>query len=201
MKFPDNFIINPQIFQLRPPSDCYEKTHNYGLVIKRWDKKVIDMLPEVRNIVKDFPMSFSQKKPDNRTVMNRYLLIRRIRNESIVKKIGDFEKYYLNKCLKLIKKSSIVKADLKDTYIYGVKTKDRFKTKFSILYFKRRFLFLNENEVFILRYLDGSFSVSEISHKLFLRYNYDKKKSFKTIMTFLSYLVDNNISIQIKITR
>jgi len=192
----DNFIIKPHLFRLMPSSECYDKYRDYGITVKKWPNKIAKILPEASNVVKDIPMTFTLEKPKNREKLDRYILLNNIKG--LAKRgITELEKTFLKQSIKYAyaKETSRVKVDLEGMQIFGTQSKDE---SVFVLSTSLKKIILTEKEMFIFQNLNGINFVSEIIAKLSALYKEDKKNSYKSLLQLLYYLVDNNISFDIK---
>ncbi len=196
-KYRDYFLINPQAFQLRPPSECYEKYTDYGLKLKKWDKKVTRILPEVGGIVKNIPMSFSGYNPPNEEVAGRLEMIKNI-NQPFRIKMNENNRRFLKEFLKYIGESSTVKVSGEDFKIYDAKLKAGQKGYFFVADSSGRKILLTEKELFVFQHLNGGVTLSGIAGRLSSGYKLKKNRARAAILKFLNYLVDNDIYLEIK---
>jgi len=196
-KYPNNFIINPQVFQLRPSSRCYGKHREFGIIVKKWNRKVSDAMPEVSDIVKNIPVAFSREKPSNLESRHRYDMLENI-NRPLEINISSLRKTFLNECLKHVKGSSIISATASSRESVYLPATGKSRKTFCVLKYQSKRVVLSGKEELIFKSLDSHNSLSKISDIVSKEYREDKKKSYKFILQFLRYLIDN---IHIKIIR
>lgn len=77
-RYQERFSINPHLFQLRPSSRCYKRHLDYGVKIKKWDRRIRGLIPELSGIIKDVPMIFYGQKPGSRETIRRFKMIKAI---------------------------------------------------------------------------------------------------------------------------
>jgi hypothetical protein len=196
-KYPKNFTINPQLFQLRPPSTCFEKYYNYGLIVKKWNQKISHAIPEVSDIIKNMPMIFFGGRPKNRETLHRFDMISNIvRHDKNIYESGA-EKDFLKECLKHIRKTSIISITTSFKISSCSKATGKSKTTYSLIDYPPNKLVLLDKEMFILKCLNGRNSIADIVTMLFLYCHKDRRKSYKLLLQFLAHLIDNNIFFRI----
>jgi len=105
---------------------------------------------------------------------------------------------FLKECLKHIKKSSIVSIVISFITNSYLEVIGNSKSKFFVINYPPNKLLLSDKEMFILERLNGYNSLSGITAMLSLQYHEDKKRSYKLILQFLNYLINNNIPLKIQ---
>ncbi|MFH1727760.1 MAG: radical SAM protein [Pseudomonadota bacterium] len=73
--YPNQFCLNFEPFQLVPGSKVFESPDNYGILVKGWSAKIINIVPELSEIVQNIPMKIIAS-PSVDTIRKRQMFLK-----------------------------------------------------------------------------------------------------------------------------
>lgn len=186
--------LNVESFQLRPCSKVYENYKDFGLSIKKWDSKTINMIPQVSGIIRQIPMAFKGKPNFNQTSQWAMMMNITFRDDCLISRFESmFQKEFLRKALRHVKDSYKIILTTPDIYT----TQMKLKKKSYLLKWGNQIYPIKEEEKIMLDNFNGDNPLSKIAAELSEKFYSDKRKAGKAILSFLDGLLEKNILFQI----
>jgi hypothetical protein len=195
-KYPYNLLINIEPFQLRPSSAMYENLNDFGLSIKKWGNKIINIVPEVKDIVSQIPMVANSKPTPLQIIWRTNNMLDSFRwNRDVEYEYGlRFEKEFLKKSLKSLKYLHEAKFSLKDFYIASSgERKNSKKQMFALCQNGNVKYVISQKEKLMLDKCNGVLPFHQIIKELSLEFNKSKKQCQKEFLEFLNDLLEKDI--------
>jgi len=198
-KYPLNIIANTETFQLRPLSRIYGALQDFGLSIKKWDSKTVNTLPEVRDIVREIPMSVTGQ-PEPQEIIRRNFIMEKsffLDTDTALEKNLKYNTAFLKKALRYIRFSYKVKLSTRNTYGRPPSIQDLLKKGCFLISRNNRKHVITQEEKVMFDKLDGKTSLSSVAEELSIEFSRGKKKCMDGLLKFLSDLLKKNILFEI----
>ncbi|MDD5005293.1 MAG: radical SAM protein [Candidatus Omnitrophica bacterium] len=193
-KYPDNILINIEPFQLRPSSNVFERFGDFGLSIKRWDSKTINMLPEISEITSRIPMSVKGKPRPQEIIRRANVMTNSFYRDPYSSKFSmRYQKEFFKKILKHVNSSNKI-VFISNFRIEHIKKQMPSGKKLFVIHWEGGKYVIGEEEKMIFDEFNNRISLSEIADNLSkkLNNNIDKKKCIKKALLLLNDLLEKN---------
>jgi len=199
-KYPYNLLINIEPFQLRPSSPMYENLPDYGLTLKKWNDKIVNLLPEVKDIVCQIPMAV-EGKPRAEAIIRRMNTMQNSfqwnRDIGYGYEIG-LDKTFLRHLLSSLKYLHNTKINFINFQAASTKArKNHPKQSFALCRNDKVKYVISQKEKFMWDKCKGILTFHQIIEELAQEFNKTKKQSQKEFLKFLNDLLDRDILFRI----
>jgi len=193
-KYHHTLGIHAESFQLRPMSKIYNNPGSYGISFVKWDAKIIQLVPELGDIVEKIPMAISGS-PKATDVIRRLGLVNSTFTNipSSTFFVNEEGKRFKKHLLGYIKPSWKIRVPGGYFQISPIRSKNNIfllswnNTKYPI----------TPEECFMLDHFDRRLTLSGISKKLSLHFKKSEKTCYRAMITFLNDLVDRGFNFEI----
>jgi len=197
-KYPLNILMNIEPFELRPSSKIYECLQDFGLYTKKWHSEIINMIPQVSNIVSQIPMSVSGKSKPQQVIQRTNIMKNSfLRDNDTESKFRlKNEKEFLKKALKHLKFSNRI---ILASNVHIAPIKKQRKSARGIFLLRQediKYVTTKEEKIMLDRF-NGKMPLSKIAKELSIKFNISKEKCMKKILKFLEDLLERGILFKI----
>lgn len=193
-KYPNTLKIHAEPFQLRPMSKIYDNPGSFGISFVKWSARVVNMVPELSDIVENIPMAISGMPEAVDTIRRLYLIESTFISEPspniIVKEV---EKKFKKRMLEHIKPFCKIRILTRYFKIDPVQSRNNI----FLLSWNNVKLPLSDEECFMFDNFNGRSTLAEISKKLSFNFRRQEKDCYKAVIDFLSELAKKGFNFDI----
>jgi len=186
--------LNIESFQLRPCSKIYGHYKEFGLSIKKWGSKTANIIPEVRDIISQIPMSV-KGKPNHSQILERMRMMEATFKDGYLNSRFEFmyQREFLKNALKHMKNSYKIILATSNIYVSQAKL----KKGLYLLRHENQAYPISEKEKIMLDSFNDNTSLSKIIGELSKRFGLGRVQAKKIILKFLDDLLERDILFQI----
>ena len=198
-KYPMSIIVNNEPFQLRPSSRIFDNLDDFGLTIKYWGPKIINMLPEVNPIVSKIAMSV-KGRPGPGQITQRLASMQKsflLGSNEKSKFNLRCEKDFLSVALKYIKPESKILFSRGDIHCSHLKTQGLVQNNLFLLHWRNGKNVISQEEKMIFEGLINQKTISEIAQGLTVLLNKNRAYCIKIIIKFLNDMLEMGLLFEI----
>ncbi len=198
-KYPLGFIMNIEPFQLRPSSSTYENPDDYGLSTTQWSTEVIDMIPDVSDIVRRIPMSVDGR-PQAQQIVHRMNIMKSsfsLDKETETRAGIYHTKSFLKMALKYMEPSYRVLLITPNVIVIPVESQGVLGNGLFLLHWENGKHVITQEEKIMLDGFNGQMPLANIVEKLSIQFEKNRENCMESVLIFLNELLERDILFEI----